>query len=240
MIARREGFQRLYDLRERVLPDWDDTEALSASDARRQLISKAVKALGIAKPKWVSWYFYNSLKRYNPASEVAAMLKELLHEGTLLEISVAGSKHYLHRDNIEMAECAVSGKLRPTLTTLLSPFDPLVRDRDRALELFGFHYRIEVYVPEAKRKHGYFTLPILHRGRIIGRLDPKAHRKQGLFEVKAIHLEPGVRVTNQLIKDLAQTLVKCAAWHNTPEVVIRKSDPPELAELVSSELESCV
>ena len=78
------------------------------------------------------------------------------------------------------------------MTTLLSPFDPVVWDRRRALELFGFDYRIECYTPAPKRRYGYFTLPILHRGALIGRLDPKAHRKDGIFEVKALYIEPGV------------------------------------------------
>jgi len=236
MISKREGFQRLYDLRERVLPDWDDALALPAADARRELIIKAVRALGIASPKWVSWYFYNSLKRYHSIRAIPPVLSQLVDEGTLIEIKVDGLPFYIHRENIEWAERAAAGRLKPTLTTLLSPFDPLVRDRDRALELFGFHYRIEVYVPEEKRKHGYFSLPILHRGRIIGRLDPKAHRKQGVFEVKSIHLEPGIPITDVMVSDLAQTLKKCAAWHKTPEVVIRLSDPPELAGPISAEL----
>ena len=74
--------------------------------------------------------------------------------------------------------------MQSELTTLLSPFDPIVADRRRAGELFGFDYQIECYTPAAKRRYGYFSLPILHRGALVGRLDPKAHRKQGIFEVK--------------------------------------------------------
>jgi uncharacterized protein YcaQ len=120
--------------------------------------------------------------------------------------------------------------VQPTLTTLLSPFDPVVADRQRAEELFGFTYRIEVYTPPSKRRYGYYTLPILHRGNLIGRLDPKAHRNTGTFEVRAIHLEPGVEVTEELVTDLAETLKACAAWHQTPEVVVGTTEPPELGE----------
>jgi uncharacterized protein YcaQ len=120
------------------------------------------------------------------------------------------------------------------VTTLLSPFDPVVWDRARASELFDFNYRIETYTPAAKRRYGYFTLPILHNGALVGRLDPKAHRKEGVFEVKALHLEPGVTPTPALVTALAKTLTACARWHGTPQVVIRDADPPELAAMVAA------
>jgi uncharacterized protein YcaQ len=93
---------------------------------------------------------------------------------------------------------------------------------------------IECYTPAPKRRYGYFTLPILHRGRLVGRLDPKAHRSQGIFEIKALHLEPGVPVSQDLIADLADVLRRLAAWHGTPEVVVRRSDPPEAAALLAA------
>jgi uncharacterized protein YcaQ len=113
-------------------------------------------------------------------------------------------------------------------TALLSPFDPVTWDRARALELFGFDYKIECYTPAPKRKYGYFTLPILHGDALVGRLDPKAHRKEGTFEVKAIHLEEGVRVTADLVDGLRDVLRRMAAWHGTPEVVVRETYPAAL------------
>jgi hypothetical protein len=86
-------------------------------------------------------------------------------------------------------------KLKSTHTAALSPFDPVVWDRKRASELFGFDYRIECYTPAAKRRFGYFVLPLLNRGRLVGRMDAKAHRSQGVFEIKNLYLEPGIRPT---------------------------------------------
>ena len=91
----------------------------------------------------------------------------------------------------------------------------------RALDLFGFDYKIEVYTPAPKRKYGYFTLPILYNNALIGRLDPKAHRKEGIFEVKAIHFEPGVVVDDLMIAAIKSALQACAAWHKTPQLLIR-------------------
>jgi len=230
MIARRENFQRVYDLRERILPGWDDAQTPAAEDVRRAFALKAVRALGVAPARWVSGYFYT------PKKGLVALLDRLVDEGALLRATVEGwdAPAYVHPDHLPLAEQAAAGTLEPSLTTLLSPFDPLVSDRARVEELFGFYYRIEVYTPSHKRQFGYFTLPILHRGALVGRLDPKAHRASGLFEVRALHLEPGVAVTDALIADLAAALRACAAWHKTPQVVVRQSDPPEVAERLSA------
>jgi len=111
------------------------------------------------------------------------------------------------------------------VTSLLSPFDPVVWDRRRARELFGFDYRLECYTPAKKRRYGYFTLPILHRGTLVGRLDAKAHRRDGVFEVKVVHLEPEVRISQRLTDELAAALLRLADWHGTPQVRVLLSDP---------------
>lgn len=225
MIARREGFQRVYDLRQRVLPSWDDDALPTANAAHRALALKAVRALGVAKAKWVADYFRMGKK------PTPALVRGLADEGELLEVSVDGWKEpgYLHPEHRALAERAAAGGVKPVLTTLLSPFDPVVWDRARGSELFGFEYRIECYTPAPKRVHGYFVLPILRRGSLVGRLDAKAHRRDGVFEVKAIYLEPGVRVTGALVADVARAVAECAAWHGTPRITIRRGDPPAFA-----------
>jgi uncharacterized protein YcaQ len=224
MIARRHHFQRIYDLRERVLPDWDDANLPDIGLVRRTQALRAVRMLGAAPAGWVADYFRTR------KTETAATVKALAAEGALIRAEVEGWNEpvYIHPDNAALAEAAAAGTLRPRLTTLLSPFDPSVWDRARALALFGFDYRIECYTPAPKRRYGYFTLPILRRGALIGRLDPKAHRKEGRFEVKALHLEPGVQITDRLVADVAEALRECATWHETPTVDVIWSDPPEL------------
>jgi uncharacterized protein YcaQ len=238
MISRRENFHRVYDLRERVLanalPDWEDALAPNEQEVRRALALKAVCALGVAPARWVSDYFRT------PKKGVAGLLEELAEEGSLLRATVENSSEtaYVHPDNAKVAERILSGTLRSSVTTLLSPFDPVVWDRARASELFGFDYKIEVYTPAAKRRYGYYSLPILHDGALVGRLDAKAHRKQGTFEVKAIHLEPDVSVSDGLAASIAGALRRCAEWHNTPEVRVRRSDPRELAEMLRNSVEN--
>ena len=232
MIARRQNFQRVYDLRERVLPGWDDAAIPSTEELRRTLALRTVKALGIAFPAWVPDYFRQTKKG------MPQRLEALAAEGLLLRVEVEGFEGpaYVHPDQLGLLEEAASGSREATLTALLSPFDPLVWDRQRARELFDFDYMIECYTPAPKRRYGYFTLPILHRGQLIGRLDPKAHRAQGVFEIKALHLEPGVAVSEELTVELAAVLRGLAAWHATPDLVIRQSNPPEFAAMLEAAL----
>jgi len=232
MISRRENFHRVYDLRERVLanalPDWEDALAPNEQEVWRALALKAVRALGVAVARWVPDYFRT------PKKGVAGLLEELADEGELVCAGIEGLDEpaYVHPGNAELAKKILSNGLQSSVTTLLSPFDPIVWDRARASELFGFEYKIEVYTPAARRRYGYYSLPILHHGALVGRLDAKAHRKQGTFEVKAIHLEPGVPVSDDLVTGVAWTLRDCAGWHDTPEVLVRRSDPSELAEML--------
>jgi uncharacterized protein YcaQ len=228
MISRRENFHRVYDLRGRVLsnalPTWEDALAPTEQEVRRALALKALRALGVAPARWVPDYFRT------PKRGAAPLLEELADEGSLLRSTIEDEPAYVHPENARLAEKVISGELRSSVTTLLSPFDPVVWDRARALELFGFDYKIEVYTPAARRRYGYYSLPILHEGDLVGRLDAKAHRKEGVFEVKAVHLESGVPVSKDLITRVARALGDCAAWHGTPDVMVRRSEPPGLAE----------
>ncbi len=228
-IARRQGFQRFYDLHERVMPEWSDTQALAEAEIELAFARKATQALGVAQAPWISNYFYRNKKH------TLAALKVLLDSGEIVPVKVEGWKQegYIHRDNLPVVEAALAGEIDFNLTTLLSPFDPLVSDRERALTTFGFDYKIECYTPAAKRRYGYFTLSILHKGQLVGRIDAKAHRKEKIFEVKKLHLEPGVPVTDELALALVQTFQGCADWHKTPQVIVRWSDPPHLTELLN-------
>lgn len=224
MIARRHNFHRVYDLTERVLPGWDDTQMPSLADTRRSLLLKAVQALGVARAAWIGDYFRTAKSRPDPDPE------SLVEQGALIKAQVEGwsAPAYIHPAHAGLAQAAADGALKPTLTTLLSPFDPVVWDRKRALELFNFDYRLECYTPEAKRVYGYFTLPILHRGALVGRLDAKAHRAERVFEVKVLYLEPGVRMTQRLVDDIAAALARCAAWHSCDRVTVMRCDPRAL------------
>lgn len=237
MVARRENFQRVYDLAERVLarldPPFDPAaDAFSAADLRRRFIIDSVRALGVTPAGWIADYF--RLKPKVTDRELAP----LLASGALLAVPVQGwsTPGYVHRDHADALDKALHGRLRATHTTLLSPFDPLVWDRTRALAMFDFEYTIECYTPAAKRRYGYFVLPILHRGQLIGRLDAKAHRGDGLFEIKALFLEPGVAPTPALVQAVAKAIVDTARWHGTPEIRLARTQPVALAKALRTAL----
>ncbi len=213
MVRERRNFQRVYDLAERVMPEWNDERDLPSPDlARRDMVRASCRALGLVKTGWVADYYRLKRGKYD------ALLHQLADEGELLPVRVEGWQHgaFVHASLADELVRAQAGTLKASHTAVLSPFDPLVWDRKRASELFGFDYRIECYTPAPKRQYGYFVLPLLHRGKLVGRMDAKAHRKEGGFEVKSLYLEDGVRVTRTLAQDLGKAIQKLAQWHQTP------------------------
>ena len=231
MIVRRENFQRVYGLRETVLPEWEDHHAATLDEADDVMVAKSIASLGVATNRWIADYYRM------PVTRATAALNRLLERGTVQETCIEGlGKAFVHKSNVGLARKAVRGQLEPQRTVLLSPFDPIVWHRLRASELFGFDYLIECYTPAEKRVYGYFTLPILRRGELVGRLDPKAHRASGVFEVKALHLEPGFSPDGCFVAELARTLTEFAAWHGTPEVRITRTNPVELRDSLKTAL----
>jgi uncharacterized protein YcaQ len=231
MIRKRQNFQRVYDLRERVFPDADKLPTVSRAEAHDQFVLNSIQTFGVAKEEWIPHYY--RLKN----NDAKAALKRLEKQGRVLTVAVEGWKKpgYFHADHLKRVEAAAEGNIPRSKTTLLSPFDPLVLSRGRALDLFNFDFPIEFYFPASKRKYGYYSLPILYNNALIGRLDPKAHRKEGIFEVKSLHLEPGVVVDDALVTKLKRTLQACAMWHETPQVIIREITDPDLAEVFQME-----
>jgi len=230
MVARRDNFQRVYDLAERVLarldPPLDPFSATAApATVRQRFIADTVRALGITTAARIADYH-----RLQPAVGERE-LAPLLERGEILAQPVQGWKTpgYVHRDHADALDKARQGRLRATHTALLSPFDPLVWDRARASAMFDFDYTLECYVPAAKRRYGYYVLPILHRGRLVGRLDAKAHRADGVFEIKALFLQPGIVLAPRLIQALADTIRDTARWHGTPQVRLAHCEPAALA-----------
>ena len=237
MVPRRERFQRVYDLAGRVLATLDPPFAPSGLDKdalRRRFILDSVRALGIAQARWIADYY-----RLKPAVGEAE-LAPLVEAGELLAVPVQGWSvpGYVHREHAPLLEKAREGRLRATHTTLLSPFDPVVWDRARAQALFDFEYAIECYTPAPKRRYGYYVLPILHRGGLVGRLDAKAHRADGVFEIKALFLESGQDASPRLVADVADAIARTARWHGAPTVRLERSEPAAFGRALRARLEA--
>lgn len=226
MIVRRDNFQRVYDLSERVLDriGMSMPGPIDPSESRRAHSLRAARALGIAQARWLADYF-RSARRFSDEE-----LEPCVASGELIAVRVKGweSTAYVHADHAALLALAAKGRLRATHTTLLSPFDPVVWDRARARAMFAFDYAIECYTPAPRRRYGYFVLPVLRRGRLVGRLDAKAHRGEGLFEVHKLYFEPGLRIDEAMLVDVAGALHACARWHETPRVRLRRCEPHAL------------
>ncbi len=198
--ADRVGFKRVYDIVERVFPaDVLDQPALPAHEAQKELLVLAARSLGVGTAEDLGDYYRIRMPVTRP------LLDELEREGRIERVEVRGwaKPAYLHPD-------AVAPHSVPT-RTLLSPFDPVVWFRDRALRLFDFHYRIEIYVPEAKRTYGYYVLPFLLDGDLVARVDLKADRTTGTLLVRGAWAEPGVDPAH-VGRELRRELETYAEW----------------------------
>ena len=176
MVAERVNFHRVYDVRERVLPEWVDTTPVAADEARRFCLEQAAQALGVFEPRHLTLYAYMC------ATPARSLVKALIKEGVLVEIqgeSIDGVRTWLvHRDNLALLQRAADGEIKAERTTFLAPFDSLFWAWDRDQMLWGFKQVLECYKPAAQRVYGYFCFPILHKDRLVGRFDPKLDRKR--------------------------------------------------------------
>lgn len=226
MVVERRNFQRVYDLTHRVMPHWDDArDALSQADAEALMLRNSARSLGIFRPQWLADYY----RLRQPA--LPALLKRWQDEGLVTSVNVEElGEMWLHHDARAQLESAPAGKLTASHSAVLSPFDPVVWDRKRAEQLFNFSYRLECYTPAAKRQYGYFVLPLLHQGKLVGRMDSKVHRKTGVLEIISLWLEEGVKVSGGLEKGLIRAIEAFSRWQSVQHITLGRLPPGLFAD----------
>lgn len=218
MIANREGNQRLWDLTKRFLPEWTPKDKLSDHDLRHRVAESSLRALGAARAKHIQQHYIRGCIR-----NIESVLAELENEGRIVRVEIReGEKTwagpwYVHTEDLQLLDSLEAERWRPR-TTLLSPFDNLITDRKRTEQLFGFHYRFEVYTPEPKRRYGCYVMPILHGDTLIGRIDPLMDRKTRRLIVKAVHAEPEAPNSGEVAEAVVTTIEELGTFLGAKEV----------------------
>jgi uncharacterized protein YcaQ len=185
------GLKKQWGLFEHHMPQWSDHEPWTSEQVVREAAQRSLRALGVGTEKHIRNYFIR-----DGYPELAAVLAGLVDDGRLLPVKIAAGddvwpgEWFIHAGTLPLLEQLQNGAWQGR-TTLLSPFDNLIADRERTEQLFDFYYRSEIYTPKAKRQYGYYVLPILHGDRLIGRIDPKMDRKTKTLHVYAVYQEAG-------------------------------------------------
>ena len=204
--AGRHRFERTYALPEQILPAEVLGREVSEHEAHKQLLAHAARAYGIGTASDLADYFRLKSK------DVTPVLQELEDDGVISPVTVSGWNRpaWLHRD--------ARIPRRIDTTALLSPFDPVVWERARAQRMFGFHYRIEIYTPKPKRVFGYYVLPLLVDDALVGRVDLKSDRQNGVLRVQAAWQEPDA--PGETAARLAPLLLNTAQWQGLESVEV--------------------
>ena len=237
-VHSRRHFQKRFDLMERALPQALAVDAVSSDAFQQWHVERSLHAMGAATERDLGAYL--TYPRFEAGTRRRA-LRALRERGAVIEVQVEGTKGpwlLLARDRSALERAGRGASARGT--TLLAPFDSLLWYRDRVARLFGFDYRIEVYTPGPDRVHGYYTLPILHDGHLIGRVDAKTHRSERRLEVRHVQLEPWLAasapapVTNDVIDlesalaGVASAVGSLARFVGARAVVVRRCTPNRL------------
>lgn len=192
MVAGRQGRQKVWDLSERCLPDWTPKTSLTEAEVEYLGAQRSLKALGVATPKEIAWHFL--VRRY---PNLRSTIERLTADSKIIPVELTDvprvkGRFYIHADDLDKAEALSKGEWEPR-TTLLSPFDNLITDKDRTQLLFDFFFRVEIYTPKHKRKHGFYVLPILDGDRLVGRIDPFMDRQNERLVINAVYAEAGLQ-----------------------------------------------
>ena len=229
MVSNREGFQKVYDLTERVLSHHVNTFMPSTEEFAAHMIDQQLRCHGLVSLKGISYLRRDTALR----KAVSALVNKGVAQGSLEQIQLATGEVFI-------AETGVLEKPLPRLNKrilILSPFDNAVIQRDRLRSLFQYDYQIECYVPEVKRKYGYFSLPLLYGDEFIGRMDCKAHRKESHLEIKFLHFEEHNGDEEKVISAFVEAIAQFCRFQKCDVVSLTKVYPNRLNQRLQRALE---
>ncbi|MHA2088334.1 MAG: DNA glycosylase AlkZ-like family protein, partial [Promethearchaeota archaeon] len=239
LVAFRRGFQKYYDLTERVLPENIPHEPMELDEIPNYLIQTILSAIGIGNYLEMRWYITSSATKKlwdNKKEKITEYLDEQVKEGTLerIKIDSIDDDHYVLSDDIN--KLITQEKIESHSMKLINPFDNAIRNRSSLKKYWNFNYAIETYVPKEKRIYGYYTLPILDNNQFIGRLEPKAHRKDKNFEIKSLFFEDWFTPDDDAFERLASGICKFANFHKCNQIQLNEQIPDKIRNPLSSAL----
>ncbi len=243
MIAERRNFQKVYDLTQRVLPQDLDTSLPDKAELARFQVHRALLALGAAGEKDIRTFMQPEGARdahlqASAKDQVPEALEEMLDNGEVTSVMVDDDDRARYYAATRMLDKVHRRRSRTLPVHLLSPFDNLIINRERVRRLFDFDYALECYVTPAKRKFGYFVLPILWGTDLVGRLDPKADRKQRTLIIQNLVFEEKFKCSDDFLAALADRLRALAAFNQCERIVIKKTSPSGVKKALTSCLRS--
>jgi uncharacterized protein YcaQ len=219
MVVERKGFQKVYDLSERVLPAATDTTVPSKEEYADHLIRSTIRANGIASLKDMT----HLRKGMGPVVE--KVLKRLIAGNEIVPVTIIGSKESYYQFQQPNSKFEIRDS---NVATILSPFDNAIIRRDRLKDLFEYDFMLECYLPEHKRKFGYFCLPVLYNNKFVGKFDPKADRATGIFYVKSFYLEQTPKDMDAFLASFAASLKEFAKFNGCNKIVVEKVVPGKM------------
>jgi len=228
MVSDRKGFQKTYDLTERVLPAHVNSQMPSKEELAAHILEQQLRCHGFASLKGLTYLRRNTELR----KAVKTLVNERLGQRTLEQIQVSsGEVFILETDALERPLPQLRNRI-----LILSPFDNSVIQRDRLKALFQYDYQLECYVPTAKRQYGYFSLPLLFRDKFIGRMDCKAHRKINLLEIKSLYLEQHNFDEELVITAFVDAITHFCNFQKCDSVSLTNAHPKQLTQRLHSAL----
>jgi hypothetical protein len=230
MVSDRDGFQKTYDLTERVLPSHVNSQMPSMEEFAAHLVDRQLRCHGFASLKGLTYLRRNAELR----KAVKALVNERLAQRTLEQVQLSsGEVFVVETDALERRLPRLNRRM-----SILSPFDNSVIQRERLKALFQYDYQLECYVPAAKRQYGYFCLPLLYRDEFVGRMDCKAHRKTGRLEIKSLHFEQHNFDEDSVIAAFADAMTQFCHFQKCDSVSLTKAHPKHLTQRLRSTLKT--
>jgi len=241
MVAERQNLQKIYDITERVLPEWVAINYPDDNELGQFFVRRALTAYGVAQESEICNFMQPESSRDTHVQaitkdKVRLSLQELINTNEVIPIYIEGNDQTTYYALKDILKKSGSISAIPPQVFLLSPFDNLIIQRDRIRRIFGFDYALECYLPASKRTYGYYVLPILWSDALVGRLDPKADRKTNTMIINSLAFEPGFDDFDQFIPYFVRKLIDFSRFNQCKQIRLERVTPEKIKMILKQKL----